>query len=310
MSYYSRLNKSFEGVPRLPLNYRSKYVLISDCHRGTGGSNDNFLKNRNLYFAALQHYYRTGYTYIELGDGDELWENRGMRQIIEAHGDVFHLLTRFQEQGRLYMIYGNHDIIKKNIRYTAKSYSAYPDCCGNNPHLEKRPLLPDVKFHPGIILENTSSPDSRDVYLTHGHQADLFNSTFWRLSRFLVRYLWKPLERYGVLDPTSAAKNYTRKEKTEQRLQHWAEKENRILITGHTHRPALSIADSYYLNSGSCVHPYSITCLEIERMQIRLIKWVLSSRPDMSLYVSREILSGPMPLAAMPLRDRCHVMGP
>lgn len=304
MSYFSRLNKSFQGVPRLPLNNCTRYVLISDCHRGAGGSNDNFLKNRNLYFAALQHYYKMGYTYIELGDGDELWENRGMRQIIEAHGDVFQLLSRFHQQGRLYMIYGNHDIMKKDIRYTVKCYSAYPGCCGNNPQLERRPLLPNAKFHSGIILENALSPGSADVYLTHGHQADLFNSTLWRLSRFLVRYLWKPLERYGVLDPTSAAKNYTRKQKTEQRLQHWAKRENHILITGHTHRPALSQADSFYYNSGSCVHPYSITCLEIEGMQIRLVKWMLSSRQDMSLYVAREVLAGPTWLTGtLPLKE-------
>ena len=44
MGYYSRISKSFEGALRLPLTERSKYVLISDCHRGIGNSNDNFLK--------------------------------------------------------------------------------------------------------------------------------------------------------------------------------------------------------------------------------------------------------------------------
>ncbi len=296
MSYYSRLNKSFEGALRLPLNNRTKYVLISDCHRGTGTSNDNFLKNQNLYFAALQHYYKAGYTYIELGDGDELWENRSMKQIIETHSDVFWLLSCFHKQGRLHMLYGNHDMVKKDGRRAARSCSTYPCCCGNNPHLENQPLFPDIKFHSGIILENTAFPDSKDIYLTHGHQADLFNSTLWRFSRFLVRYFWKPLERYGVLDPTSAAKNYTRKEKIEKRLHHWAEQENRTLITGHTHRPTLSATDSCYCNSGSCVHPCCITCLEIERMHISLIKWTLAARPDMSLYVARELLSGPLPL--------------
>lgn len=296
MSYYSRLNKSFEGALRLPLNNHTKYVIISDCHRGIGDSNDNFLKNQNLYFAALEHYYRFGYTYIELGDGDELWENRSMKQIIEAHDNVFRLLSRFREQGRLYMLYGNHDMIKKDSRYTSKNCSAYPHCCVHNPDLRNRPLLPNMKFHESIILENTLSSDSNDVYLTHGHQANLWNSTFWRFSRFFVRYFWKPLEHYGVLDPTSAAKNYTVKEKSEQRLHHWAEQEKHILITGHTHRPMLSESDPYYYNSGSCVHPYCITCLEIEHMHIRLVKWVLATRQDMSLYVSREVLSEPISL--------------
>lgn len=295
MSYSSRLNKSFEGALRLPLNHCSKYVLISDCHRGTGTSNDNFLKNQNLYFAALQHYYKSGFTYIELGDGDELWENRSMKQIIEAHENVFSLLSCFHRQGRLYMLYGNHDMVKKDRHYTAKNCASYP-CCGNSPHLRNQPLWPDIRFYGGIILENACSPNAKDIYLTHGHQADFFNSTLWRLSRFLVRYLWQPLEHYGVLDPTSSAKNYTKKEKTEQRLLHFAKSKEIILITGHTHRPTLSETEMHYCNSGSCVHPYSITCLEIERMHISLVKWLLATRADMSLYVTREVLSGPFPI--------------
>ena len=293
MGYYSRISKSFEGALRLPLNRNSKYVLISDCHRGVGNSNDNVLKNQNLYFAALQHYYKAGYTYIELGDGDELWENRSMKQIIETHSNVFFLLSRFHEQNRLYMLYGNHDMVKKNNRYTKKICQ----CCHHAPEdflaWEKEFSIPNIPFYPGIILE-TNFP--MDIYLTHGHQTDLFNSTFWRLSRFLVRYLWKPLEHFGVLDPTSAAKNYTRKDKAEKRLQHWAKEENHILITGHTHRPTLSFEDNFYYNSGSCVHPRCITCLEIERSRICLVKWTLSTRTDMSLYVSREILAGPVAL--------------
>ena len=290
MSYYSRLNKSFEGAPRLPLNNRTKYVLISDCHRGVGSSNDNFLKNQNLYFAALQHYYRLGYTYIELGDGDELWENTKIEQIIKIHSDVFCLLSHFYNCGRLYMLYGNHDMVKKDAGYVSNNFSDWP-LCENNPHLHKQPLLPNLKFYEGIILENTCSPDSMNIYLTHGHQTDLFNSSLWKFSRFLVRYLWKPLEKYGVLDPTSAAKNYTRQNKTERRLHHWAEHEKHILITGHTHRPRLLNDDPYYYNSGSCVHRFCITCLEIEHMHFRLVKWMLATRTDLSLYVSREVMA-------------------
>lgn len=297
MSCTSRLNQSFEGAPRLPLDCRSKYVLVSDCHRGIGTTNDNFLKNQHLYFAALQHYYQTGFTYIELGDGDELWENRSLAQIIETHGNVFDLLSRFQAKNRLYMLYGNHDIVKRRSRYASRHCRTFPCGCGNNPHREQKPLLPDITFYPGIIMENRTGPNARDIYLTHGHQADFLNSALWPLSRFLVRYVWKPLEHYGVLDPTSAAKNYTRKHKTERRLQHYAAQNGVTLITGHTHRPALSADSPAYYNSGSCVHPRCITCLEIENMQIRLVKWTMTVHPDMSLYVAREQLAGPLSLA-------------
>lgn len=322
MGYMSRLNKSFEGAVRLPLTDCSKYVVISDCHRGTGTTNDNLLKNQNLYYAALQHYYKKGYTYIELGDGDELWENRSLKQIIEAHQDVFSLLNLFEKEKRLFMLYGNHDMVKKSGKYIERQCSAYqcPEyysareedfiqedraVCRQDAEKEKCctckrgkqcPLPQDMKFHSGLILEHCGCQGSPDVYLTHGHQADLLNSTLWRVNCFLVRYLWKPLEHFGVLDPTSAAKNYKVKEKTERRLKKWAEKTDHVLIAGHTHRPVLSDAEKYYYNSGSCVHPYSITCLEIEHLQISLVKWRVAAKPDTSLYVSRSVLAGPVAL--------------
>lgn len=296
MTCYRRLKKSLEGALRLPLNPRTKYVLFSDCHRGTGTSNDNFLKNQTLYLAALQHYFRTDYTYIELGDGDELWENPDLKEVIETYSTVYHILSLFHRQGRLHLLYGNHDLIKRDMHYTAKCCDTYPHCCGCNPHPKRQALLPNLKFHEGILLENTLQPSSKKILLTHGHQAELLNSSLWRVARFLVRYLWKPLEHFGILDPTSAAKNNKRKRKTERRLQHFAEQENLILIAGHTHRPFLPEADLNYCNSGSCVHPYGITCLEIEHMHITLVKWSLTARPDMSMCVAREVLAGPVAL--------------
>ena len=291
MSYYSRLKKALEGATRLPLNYCSKYVIFSDCHRGTGNANDNFLKNRTLYQAALQYYYRTGFTYIELGDGDELWENRKIGQIEEAHGDIFDLICRFHRQKRLYMLWGNHDLVKKE-------------------YFCKHPPLPGLQLLEGLILEpalraSDTSPSEqppyaaspsphRLIFLTHGHQAEMLNSRFWRLARFLVRFVWKPLERFGLPDPTSAAKNYRRKAKTERRLARFARQEGLMLIAGHTHRPALDPKNLHYCNSGSCIHPYSITCLEISRLQISLIKWELQAAPDMTLRVTRNVLSGPV----------------
>ena len=101
MGAYGRLNRAFLNAPMLPLSNHSRYVLMSDCHRGIGNSSDNFLKNQHLYFAALEHYYRKGFTYIELGDGDELWENRSMKNIMDIHSNVFWLFNQFYEENRL-----------------------------------------------------------------------------------------------------------------------------------------------------------------------------------------------------------------
>ncbi len=273
MSYTARLNRAFCHAPRLSLTGDSRYILISDCHRGNGTSNDNFLKNRHLYQAALEYYYRNHYTYIELGDGDELWENRSMGPIIQIHDQIFNLLFQFYQQGRLYFLHGNHDMV-----------NARPAPIG----------FPSIPHYPGLILEDAAG--GRDLYLTHGHQADLLNSRFWKLSRFLVRYVWKPLEHFGVLDPTSAAKNNHRKSKTEKKLSSWADAAGRILISGHTHRPRLEAGTCSYFNTGSCVHPYGITGIEISGRSLTLVKWVEKAGEDMVLYVSRQELEGPVRL--------------
>lgn len=284
MSIDSRFDRAFIEAPVLPLSPCSRYVLFSDCHRGTGTSGDNFLKNQHLYFAALLHYLEKGFTYIELGDGDELWENRSLSQIKEAHSNAFWLLSEFYTSGRLYMLYGNHDMVKKYPRYARCNCADYPCHCGQEQ------LFPNITFHAGLILKNQNG--GPDLYLTHGHQADFFNSVLWRFSRFLVRYVWRPLENIGFLDPTSAAKNNTKKKKMERAGIDWAKKRAVVLVTGHTHRPMTGSADSPFFNTGSCVHPRCITCIEISSCRLTLVKWTLSTRPDRTLYVTREELAG------------------
>ena len=117
--------------------------------------------------------------------------------------------------------------------------------------------------------------------------ASLLNSTFWPVSRFLVRYVWKPLEQIGILDPTSAAKNYTVKQCTEKKLAAWAKENDRVLITGHTHRPVVAQDESSYMNTGSCVHPYLITCIEIENDTLTLVKWYMDAGTNGNLFVER-----------------------
>ena len=50
---------------------------------------DEFVKNKNIFIAALDHYYDNGLTYVEAGDGDELWEHKHYKHIIKANGSVW-----------------------------------------------------------------------------------------------------------------------------------------------------------------------------------------------------------------------------
>ncbi len=285
----NRLDALFAKSPVLPIDSCSKIVLMSDCHRGVGNWGDNFLRNEHLFLAALSHYEREGFTYIELGDGDELWENKDMRKIVQAHTDAFYILGKLYQKGRLYMLYGNHDNRKKKKSFVKKSCKNYYCETTNQTYS----LFPGLNIHESLILRHRSL--GFQLFLIHGHQGDLLNDRLIGLTGFLVRYLWRPLELAGIHDPTSAARNYSVKNKTEKRLCDWASLHRQPLAAGHTHRPSLPSPQSCpYFNCGSCVHPRCITALEITNNSIVLVKWCVQTRKDLNLYVGREILKGPV----------------
>lgn len=291
MNSVRRISQVFESAEEIDFNDSSRIILMSDCHRGDGSWADDFSKNQNFYFAALTYYYKENYTYIELGDGDELWENSSFSDIKQVHSDVFWLLSKYYRDERLYLIYGNHDMAKRDRRFVKENLSRYFD----EPSKRDVPLFMNIKVHEGLILNYRPTGDK--IFLLHGHQVDYLNDRLWKLARFLVRYLWRPLTTFGVNDPTRTAKNYNKKETTEKRLTEWVKKEKYMLVAGHTHRPMFpEIGELPYFNDGSCVHPRCITGIEIVEGYIALVKWSTKTRADGTLYIGRDILAGPRKL--------------
>lgn len=288
-SVKTRLEEAYQKAHVLPYDINSKFVLMSDCHRGQGNAADNFLPNQTLFFGALEYYYQNGYTYIELGDGDELWENRKISTIIDVHSDAFWMMSNFYKENRFFMLHGNHDVVKSRSSFP-KSYceTYYSEC--SQCHV---PLFPGIEILESLILEDSATRER--IFLVHGHQGDLLNDTLWPLARFLVRYVWRGLELLGFLDPTGAGRPRKQKEKIEKKLASYAQSTGQILIAGHTHRPVFAQpGKSLYFNDGSCVHPRCITGIEITNGCISLIKWAVRTKLDRSLYVGREVLEGPV----------------
>lgn len=284
-----RLNKAYENALCIPINTQSRMVFMSDCHRGVGNWGDNFQPNQNLFFAALQYYNRRQFTYIELGDGDELWENRSLKEIIQIHSNQFWLMAELYRKKQFYMIYGNHDRRKQQERFVGKNCNTY--YCESTE--AERELFPQIKVHEAVRLKDCC--DGQEIFLVHGHQGDIWNDIFWKVTRFLVRYVWRPLELAGCQDPTSTAKNYRRKEKAEKRMEQWAQKQRKILIAGHTHRPVFpKPGEGYYFNDGSCVHPRCITAIELEKEALSLVKWSMEVREDNLVYIGRQVLEPPV----------------
>jgi UDP-2,3-diacylglucosamine pyrophosphatase LpxH len=284
------ISNSFKNAKRIPLNCDSKFIFFSDCHRGDNSYADDFANNSNIYYHALRNYLEKDYTYVELGDGIELWENLFFNDVFEAHKNNFLLLREFHLKNKLHMLWGNHDMVLKNPKKAAELLGSYFDKITG----KYQDLLPGLTLEEGIVLEVEGS--KKDILLIHGHQADFYNYVLWKWSRFLVRILWKPLQVVGIKDPTSPAKNFTELIKVERRLKKWIlANNNQMVIAGHTHRPRFPEPNELpYFNDGSCVHPRSITGIEIVDMQISLIKWHIISQKNGTLQIVKSVLEGPM----------------
>ena len=301
-----------ERVRHITLTPGMKLIVMSDMHRGDGSGADDFAKNSLIYRCALKHYLEEGSTYIELGDAEELWENDNFDQIYITHTPVYELLAKFHDpdpaKTRYLKVWGNHDL------YWKDNEAVY------------RTLFPDIAIHEGIVLESGNREDNdemgRVILLIHGHQADpKCCGEGAVVSKFFVHYFWPDLQRCGVKDPTRAALNPGLCNEVDRRLHEWANNNDQgidVIIAGHTHRAVfenLSLTERRYLeskiktegikikhqpdgnyyNTGSCVHPLSITGLEItfdggHNPQLRLIEWGQATEGH-ALTIQREEIS-------------------
>jgi len=183
----------------------------------------------------------------------------------------------------------------------------------------------------------------------HGHQGDRYDGGAVQRSRWIVHFIWAPLQRrgltdflwpvlrlFGFVDTGRAAQNNFIRRERDRLLYEWAKARRMLVIAGHTHRGMfrsfskidqiravrtalkrkagtavtpkerllISLSIDYldrvihdsreelkrdktqnrladdpvpcYFNDGCCVHTNGITGIEIDRGEIRLVKWELS----------------------------------
>lgn len=286
------INRILKEGKLVEFNDYSKIAIISDVHRGDGGYADSLRQNRNIYKAALGFYYQNGYTLIELGDGDELWKNKDCLDIAYNYKDIFALLNRFNYDNRLYLVFGNHDIVKSNREFVKEQEKLFENM-GNGFGREMICLYSNVDFYEGIILRYM--PSNEDIIAFHGHQVDLINCDMWKSSRFLVRYVWRFMEGVaGFKSPISPANNYDKGSKIDNVLGKIARREKKMIICGHTHNDIFpEPEEGLYFNDGCCVFPSAVTCIEITNGEISLVKWAIEVGDYDILYITKKITGGP-----------------
>lgn len=314
-SRWRALSKIFAEIVPIEFNpYKDRYMVFSDQHLGM----KDFERNKFILVKALDHYYQSGFTFINLGDYEELY--RYDFNEISAVGveDVYNAEKAFLRENRYIRVVGNHDIEWQDA-WQARTNST----------------LPDLVVHDGVKLQW----GERFIFMAHGHQGDLIDERWWRIGRWLVRSIAKPL---GLPSLTSVATNHRKRKKVERDFYEWAKRQGVLFIAGHTHRPAfesltkvdrlrirleglmrayvetkkakdkevlrkiiiatkeryqrmqkseghnsywsrLAQADLLvpcYFNDGSCLHRNGITCIELAEGEIRLVRFFDSSRPD------------------------------
>ena len=246
---------------------------------------------RMFFLHALNYYYKEGYEYIEVGDGDELWEYKNFSVIRLAHSDVFTVIKKFYDAGRFIMLYGNHNIFLKSKRFIKENYFQYYD----EYNQIRVDLFRGLKPKEAIILKHKKTKQT--IFVLHGHQGDIMNDQLWVFSMLLLRYLWRYLHIVGFGNPTSPARNLYKRHKVEKVYSRWIEKHKMMLICGHTHRPKFPKLDELpYFNTGCCIRTRGINGIEIVNGKIQMVDWRIAAGENGDLRIHRTVVRGPVPI--------------
>jgi hypothetical protein len=202
----------------------ARYVVFSDQHKGARNGADDFQRCERAYNAALAYYFTDGYSLVELGDVEELWEERP-GPVVAAYEHSLMLSSRFYTAGRYLRIYGNHD-----------------DAWSFRDQVERH--LADVYGKDLVVYESVrlrvmdGERDCGVIWFVHGHQGTTESDRFSWLARLPVRYIWRPIQRLFNISLNSPAKDWVLRERHNIALYNWASVQPRLLlIAGHTHRP-------------------------------------------------------------------------
>ncbi|HSC53861.1 MAG TPA: hypothetical protein VLC98_09585 [Phnomibacter sp.] len=286
------------------------WIIFSDHHKGKRNGADDFTTNESCYLAALDYYNQQHFSYINLGDSEELWENN-IFSILKHNTETFAAERKFIERNAYYKVYGNHDSFWRfdplSAQYLKQMYGKA------------------VKIFGGLILQiNTASGKPLQLFCTHGHQGDATSDGNW-LSANFVTYIWGPLQSYLRINTnTPAAKDMLKTLHNDIMYKWSAAQQGMVLITGHTHQPVFAslthlerlllnheiahqkgdwaelqkieqeipkrrneyafVNDAFrnmkpsYFNTGCCCYnDGNITGIEIAENTIRLVKWEIKN---------------------------------
>lgn len=205
-----------------------KFIILSDQHKGAKDNADDFRNTEKNYMCALQHYYDNGFTFINLGDCEELWESTPSK-VIEANRLTLLEEAQFLADNRYYRIYGNHDL---EWNYPIQQT------------LYLKPIFgPKLKVYEGLVLTATYNNKTYNIFLSHGHQGDQ-RSDGNAFSKWFVAAIWTPIQRFLEISIDTISDSFELVDEHNIMMYEWsATKNNLLFISGHTHKPVFASLD-------------------------------------------------------------------
>ncbi len=293
------------GIKLNATTHTAKYVVMSDLHKGNGNDADDFKTALPNYLAACNYYNNKNFTYIALGDIEELWEN-DISQVYKEYKNTFEAEKKFINDQKFYKIVGNHDLYWNNTPYFADEWL-------------KKLYGKKIPIYEGILIRLKTELKELKILLTHGHQGDK-TSDGNKFSKWFVANVWTKIQAFLDINVNAPSKDFLLRDKHNKLMYEWSMEQNDLLlITGHTHKPVfaslnhiekltkeLEIATENkdtslvasltkelnlrkqeyistaafaqkkpsYFNTGCCCYnDGDITVIEIENNFLRLIKW-------------------------------------
>lgn len=292
-----------------------RLVVLSDLHKGQRDSADDFQGCERTYLAALEHYWQQDFELLLLGDVEELWEN-WPQDVLPPYTSVLNQERLFAETSpslRYRRFVGNHD----DLWYDSGAVRQHLA-----PYLAGQPVLESLR----ILVQAEGRPLGQ-LFLIHGHQGSPLNETLAGFSAWIVRHVWRPIQRLLNIRTSTPSTNFALRQQHELALFNFAASHRGlVLIAGHTHHPvwqglglrqalqhlpthaplaavdpvwldeqvngsvALPGSKPSYFNSGCCCYSDgSITGLELAEGNIRLVRWTASPAPARTVLFSASL---------------------
>jgi predicted phosphodiesterase len=286
-------------------NGSESFIIFSDQHKGRKNGADDFALAEQNFLAALEFYASNNYWFINLGDSEELWENN-IWQVKKHNKAAFEAEKKFILNKRYIKIFGNHDLYWDNDPLASwnlkdiygKRIKVYEGVVlktltGHSPltilltHGHQGDAQSDGNWFSKFFVANIWAP--LQAYLRINPNTPAYDSERKTLHNSIM-YEWSSLQNQTLLitghTHQPVFESLTHLERLYLRLEEARNKDDTTVIAAieqeipkrklqydYVNQNYRSLKPTYFNTGCCCFSDGTISGIEIENGQIRLVLW-------------------------------------